>query len=178
MKQISFLFLLLTMACGVFAQKKTTTSATVNFDATTPNDALPKATNQTVIAMVDAKTGDVQFEATVKNFSFTNPTIQSHFNGQRWMDSDKYPKFTFKGKIADISKVDFKKDGSYQTTVTGSLTVKDITKEITVPAAIVVKNGVINSTTDFSITLADYGIVTDGKKVSQQPKITVAAEFK
>jgi hypothetical protein len=41
-----------------------------------------------------------------------------------------------------------------------------------------VKGGVINTTAAFPITLADYGIVTDGKKVSQQPKVSVVAEFK
>ena len=178
MKRTSLLLALVIAGSSLFAQKKTTTSATVSFDATTPADALPKADNATVIAALDTKTGAIQFEATVKNFAFTNPTIQSHFNGEKWLNSDKYPKFTFSGKIADASKVNFAKDGSYTVSVNGKLTVKETTKEVTAPATIEIKGGTISATSAFPITLADYGIVTDGKKVAQQPKVTVAAEFK
>ncbi|RXK82968.1 YceI family protein [Filimonas effusa] len=175
MKKTILLLALVVATGSLFAQKKTTTSATVSFDATTPADALPKADNNTVIAALDPKTGDIQFEATVQNFAFTNPTIQSHFNGEKWLNSEKYPKFTFKGKL---SKADFKKDGTYPVTVTGNLTVKETTKEITTPATVTVKAGVITATAAFPLTLADYGIVTDGKKIAKEPKITVTAEFK
>ncbi|HEY8388063.1 MAG TPA: YceI family protein [Parasegetibacter sp.] len=175
----TYLFLALMIACGsLFAQKKTTTSATVSFDASTPIDALPKADNQTVIAALDTKTGDVQFEATVKNFTFSNPNIQNHFNGERRMNSDKYPKFTFKGKINDMKKVDFSKNGTYEVTVTGDLTVKDTSKTITVPATLVVKDGVINASSTFTIVLADFGVAADGNKVRKEPEIKVLAEFK
>ena len=164
-----------------FAQKKTTTSAIVAFDASTSIDALPKAENKTATAAVDTKTGTVAFEATVKNFAFSNPMIQDHFNGDKWLSSDTYPKFTFKGKIADLSKVNFAKDGEYKVAVTGDLTVKNITKTITTPALITVKGGVLNASADFSIKLADYGITgvpIDAGKVAKEPKISVSAELK
>jgi hypothetical protein len=44
---------------SLFAQKKTTTSATVAFDASTAIDALPKAENKTTIAAIDTKTGSI-----------------------------------------------------------------------------------------------------------------------
>mgnify|MGYP003492588993 FL=1 len=47
----TILSLAMVLAAGLlFAQKKTTTSAVISFDATTPIDALPKAENKTVIA--------------------------------------------------------------------------------------------------------------------------------
>lgn len=165
----------------LFAQKKTTTSATVTFDATTPKDALPKAENKTVIAAVDTKTGSVAFEAAVKNFAFSNAMIQDHFNGDKWLNSNTFPKFSFKGQIVDASKVNFKKDGSYNVSVTGDLTIKDVTKQVTTPATIVVKGDVVSATSEFTITLSDYGITgapIDGGKVAPAPKITVAAELK
>ena len=57
---------------AIFAQKKTTTSATIAFDATTPIDALPKAENKTVVAALDTKAGTIQFEAAIKSFAFSN----------------------------------------------------------------------------------------------------------
>ncbi len=179
-KTILFLSLIALGTVG-FAQRKTTTSATVAFDASTSIDALPKAENKTVTAALDTKSGTVQFEATVKNFAFSNPSIQDHFNGAKWLNSDQFPKFSFKGAIADLSKINFTKNGTYPVSVTGDLTVRDVTKTITAPATISVSNGVINATSEFSFKLADFGITgvpIDAGKVAKEPKVTVSAEFK
>lgn len=177
----SILFLsLIAFTTGVMAQKAVTTSAVVTFDATTPKDALPKAENKAVIASLDKKTGAVMFEAAVNNFAFTNARIQEHFNGDKWMNAAAFPKFTFSGKIAKAGAVNFKKNGTYNTTVSGNLTVKGIAKPVSAPATIVVKDGVITSTSSFTIKLADYGITgssIESGKVSTDPSITVAATF-
>ena len=177
----TILFLALLAATGsLFAQKKTTTSATVSFDATTPKDDLPKATNNTVIGSLDTKTGAVAFEAAVKNFSFSSPKMQEHFNGANRMNSDQFPKFTFTGTIEKVKKIKFTKDGTYKATVNGDLTVKDITKKTTVNGTITVAAGKITVMTNFTIKLADYGISgqpIEAGKVSKEPKISVSAEF-
>ena len=181
MKRTTLFFAFALLSTAIFAQKKTTTSAVITFDASTAIDDLPKADNKTVIAAIDTKSGTVQFEAAVKNFSFSNPTIQDHFNGEKWLNSTTYPKFSFSGKIADLSKVNFTKDGSYAVNVTGDLTVRDVAKSITTPATIVVKNGIITATTVFSIKLEDYniaGTAINAGKVAKEPKITVLAELK
>ena len=181
MKKILFILSLVATTGSLFAQKKTTTSATVAFDASTAIDNLPKADNKTVIAAIDTKTGAVQFEATVKNFAFANPMMQQHFNGEKWLNSDQHPTFTFKGNIADISAVNFAKDGSYKTDVEGVLTVKGKSQKVKIPGTIVVNGNSLTTTANFSIALADYGITgaaIDGGKVSKTPKITVTADFK
>ena len=86
-KSILFLSFAVLTAVSFGQKKKVTTSATINFDATTKLDALPKAENKTTVASLNTKTGEVAFEAIVKNFSFANPKIQEHFNGAQWMDS-------------------------------------------------------------------------------------------
>ena len=45
-----------------------------------------KQNNKTAIGAIDTKTGAVAFEATVKNFAFSNPTMQEHFNGEKWLE--------------------------------------------------------------------------------------------
>jgi polyisoprenoid-binding protein YceI len=181
MKRTLLALFMITLTGSLFAQKKITTSATVAFDASTAIDALPKAENKTVVASIDPKTGNIAFEANVKNFAFTNPTIQDHFNGSKWMDSDNNPSFTFKGKITNLSAVDFAKDGSYSANVEGTLKIKGTEQKITVPATIVVNAGAISATSNFSIKLSDYnisGAPIDGGKVAKEPKITVRADFK
>jgi polyisoprenoid-binding protein YceI len=181
MKKVILSLSIALFTIGVFAQKKTTTSAVIAFDASTSLDNLPKAENKTVIAAVDPTTGSVAFEASVKNFSFANPLMQKHFNSDSWLDSDKFPSFTFKGNLVNPAAVNFAKDGSYTTDVEGTITIKGIEKKIKVPATIVVKGGTFSATSKFTVKVKDYGITgtpIEGGKVSREPKITVSADFK
>jgi polyisoprenoid-binding protein YceI len=173
------LLLALTLSVGVlFAQKKTTTAATVKFDAATPADALPVAENKTVIASLDTKTGAIAFEAQVKGFNFSNAMMQDHFNGPKWFDSEKNPTAVFSGKISNPEKVKFDKDGSYTVNIEGELSLKGIAKPLAGKATLVVKAGSIHATSDFTIKLADYSISNAGGKLADEPKISVSADFK
>ncbi len=180
MKKAILFFSFAALAGGLFAQKLTTTSAVVSFDATTPKDALPKAENKTVIGSIDKTTGALAFEAAVNNFAFTNPMIQDHFNGANWMNSAVNPKFTFAGKIDKLNKVKFAKDGIYKVNVSGLLTVKGVAKAIKAPATITVAGGKVSASASFIFKLADYGITgqaIDAGKVAPTPKVTVSAQF-
>lgn len=177
----SILFLLIaTVSITGFAQKKTTTSATIAFDASTSIDDLPKAENKTAIAAIDPSKNTIQFEAAIKNFSFTNPKIQEHFNQKSWLNSDEHPKATFNGLITNPSAINFKKDGSYAVNVEGDLTIKGKTQKVTTPATIEVTGKKLKALAVFSIKLADFGIegqpISAGK-VSGEPKISVSAEL-
>ena len=180
MKKAILFLSLVTITGSLMAQKVTTTSAVVNFDATTPKDALPKAENKTVIASLDKTTGAVAFEAAVNNFAFSNPKIQEHFNAATWMNSASCPKFTFTGTVDKINKIKFNKDGTYKVNVTGNLTVKGIAKPISAPATVTVAGGVISATSTFSVKLKDYeitGAPIEAGKVAEKPTITVTASF-
>ncbi len=182
MKRSFFLIALVGLTMFSFAQKKKiTTSATLAFDASTKLDPLAKAENKTTIASLNTKTGEIAFETVVKNFTFSNPKMQEHFNGTTWMDSDKFPAATFKGAITNPSAVKFNADGSYTTTISGDLTIHGVTKPVTTSATIVVNGKTVTATSAFEIKVADFGIngpsIAAGK-VATDPKITVAAEFK
>jgi polyisoprenoid-binding protein YceI len=179
MKHFFIAATLILSTLSVLAQSKTTTSAIVSFDATTELDALPKAENKTSVGMIDTKTGQVGFEAAVNNFAFSNPTIQQHFNEERWLNSAKYPLFTFQGKITNLGKVNFAKDGTYTVSIEGTMTIKDKTNPLSTTATLVVSKGAINASSNFSIKLSDYGVdVGTRGKISNEPKITVTADFK
>ena len=168
--------------CSIFAfaQKKVTTSAVINFDATTSIDTLPKASNKSVVASLNTKTGEIAFEASVKNFSFSNPLMQDHFNGEYWMSSEKFPKATFKGKIMNLDRVNFSKSGKYEAQIEGELNIKGVSKAFKTTASINAQGNKIMTSTKFNITLADFGIeipkIADGK-VSQTPSLVVSAKF-
>ena len=171
----------LVLATGLlFAQKKTTTSAVISFDATTSLDKLPKAENKTVIASLDTKTGKVAFESSVKSFTFSNPKIQDHFNGKGWMNSDQFPTATFVGNITNVSGVKFTKDGAYSVNIKGDLTIHGVTKSVETKGTVTVKGEVITTTSEFIIKLEDYAVdgpAVGAGKVSKEPVITVTSEF-
>lgn len=180
MKKTTLLLALVISTGSLFAQKKTTTSAIVAFDATTPKDALPKAENKTVIGAVDFTTGDVAFEAAVKNFSFSNPRIQDHFNGANWMNSDQFPKFTFTGKVDNIKKIKAAKNGVYKAKVNGTMTIKGVSKPCEAKGTVTVVDGKINVVADLKLKLEDYGITgqsIESGKVAKEPIVTISAQF-
>lgn len=180
MKKTILSLVIATISMISFAQKKTSTSATIGFDASTAIDDLPKAENKTAIAAIDPAKNTVQFEAAIKNFAFSNPRIQEHFNAKNWLNSDEFPKATFSGIITNPSAVDFKKDGTYSVNVEGDLTIKGKTQRVQTPATIVVAGKTVKANAAFNIKLADFGVegqpITAGK-VSAEPKITVSAEL-
>jgi len=161
--------------------KKTTTSGTISFNATTAKDAKPKAENKTVIASIDILVGTVAFEVIVKNFSFENPMMQEHFNSPVWMDSEKYPTATFKGKIANLNAINFNKDGKYAAEVKGDLTIHGVTKSVSSAGSISVVGGSIKVASVFNVALADYGVngpAIAAGKVATESKVSVSAEMK
>ena len=180
MKKTILTLLVATASLIAGAQKKTTTSAIIVFDASTAIDNLPKAENKTVIAAVDPAKSTIQFEAAIKSFAFSNPRIQEHFNQKNWMNSDEFPKATFNGVITNPAAVDFKKDGTYTANVEGDLTIKGKTQKVKTPAPIVVAGNTLKTSASFSIKLADYdvdGPPINAGKVSKEPTITVSAEL-
>lgn len=181
MKKTAFVTALICVSSFLFAQKKMTTSATINFDATTSSDGLAKAENKTVVAAIDPRSGGIAFEAIMKSFSFSNPMMQDYFNGDSWLETDKFQTATFKGKIINLATINFAKDGTYPAEVAGDLTIHGITKPVLTTGSVTVTGKGIAVNAAFTIKVEDYGIKSkaiDVGKVAKEPKITVEADFK
>lgn len=116
-----------------------------------------EASSGQVISVINTTTGDIMFSVNIKSFHFKKSLMEEHFN-ENYMESDKYPKASFKGKINNLSAIIFSTDGSYNTEVTGDLTIHGITNKVTVPGKIVIKAGVPTATASFRVKLADYKI--------------------
>ncbi len=74
--------------------------------------------------------------------------MEEDFN-ENYMESDKYPRSTFKGRIANINKIDSSKDGTWQANVTGDLMIHGVTKNITTAGKIIIKDGKISAAASF-----------------------------
>lgn len=138
------------------AQNFVTKNGKISFFSKTDIENIDAVNNQ-VMSVIAPQTGSIAFSVLINGFLFKKALMQEHFN-ENYMESGKYPKASFKGAITDMSKVDFKKDGSYNVTVTGDLNMHNITNKITLPAVIVVKGNTISASTSFKVKLEDYKI--------------------
>ena len=163
MKKIILTSIVLAMATsGVFAQKYLTRTGKVTFDATTPTSPEKIAgMNNEVSTVFDAKVGNILFQVPVKSFKFKNALMQEHFN-ENYMESDKFPKADFKGNITNLSDVNFSKDGTYKTTVSGSLTIHGVTNSVTVSGTATVTGNTVMLKATFPAKLAEYKISVPG----------------
>src|SRR5688572_32042482 len=97
----------------------------IDFYSSTPMDDI-KADNNKVTSIINVTTGEVEFSILNNAFQFEKALMQEHFN-ENYMESSKFPKSIFKGKITNLDKINFKSDGTYQASVSGDLTIHGVT---------------------------------------------------
>ncbi len=172
-------FFLAATIATVAAQDYLTKNGQISFHSNTPIEDID-AVNNEVVSTLNTTTGQFNFAVAILGFKFDAVDMQKHFNGETYMDSKKYPKASFSGKITDLSKVDFKKDGTYTVNVSGKLTIKDVTKPVTATGTIVVKGGKVTAKSEFKIKRAEYNVKGEAiheKKIGQVITIKVDCTY-
>jgi polyisoprenoid-binding protein YceI len=172
--------LLLILSCialfaqAAVAQKYMTRTGKITFFSATPLENI-EAFNNEVAAVADAKSGEVIFQTPIKSFKFEKALMQEHFN-ENYMESDKYPKAEFRGHISNVGAVNFGKDGTYNVTTTGKLTIHGVTRDVTVPGTIAIKGNEATISARFKVCATDYNIripaLVQGK-IAKEIAITV-----
>ena len=169
MKKIFVLLLSVLSVYAANAQKYISKNGHVSFYSSTPIENI-EANNNQAASILDAPTGELVFNVLIKSFEFKNALMQEHFN-ENYMESDKFPKASFKGKITNISAVGFSKDGSYNVDVTGDLTIHGVTKPVTAKGSISVKGETVSAESKFVVQPSDYNIqipkLVEGKIAKQ-----------
>jgi polyisoprenoid-binding protein YceI len=176
MKKTALFFLFASLTSSVFAERFMTRTGKVTFFSSTPLENIEAINNETACA-IDAGTGDLVFQVPVKSFKFEKALMQEHFN-ENYMESDKYPKAEFKGKIANPGAVNFSKDGRYDVTGTGKLTIHGVTRDVSAPGTITVQGGNITAVSKFKVRPNDYGIKIPGvvaDKVAKEIEVSISS---
>ena len=178
MKKI--IFCLFLCANLTFAQDKVLTkNGKITFEASVPAFEEVKAKNDGVTCVINTKTGEIASLAMVKGFRFKVALMEEHFN-ENYIESDKYPKSTFKGKIEgfDYSKVT--KEGKTYT-VKGKLELHGKSKDITITATIKKTAEGLSLTSNFTVNTDDFDIDIPSvvsKKVSKKVAVTLDFNLK
>ena len=138
-----------------------------------------EADNNEVSSILNTQTGELVFAVLLKSFHFERALMEEHFN-ENYVESSKYPKSTFKGKITNLAAVNFTKDGAYPVSVNGELTMHGVTKTVSSNGSVTVKAGKIAAFSKFSIKLKDYNITIPtlvGDKISEDIDLTVDCKY-
>lgn len=163
---------------AISAQKLVSRNSHIWFYSHTPVEDI-EAHNRQAVSILDPATGDLAFNLLVKSFEFKIALMQEHFN-ENYMESDKYPKATFTGKISNNAAVNYKEDGIYPVEVAGDLTLHNVTKPVTIKGTLTIKGGVVNAKAEFLVKPADYNIVIPSvveNKIAKEVKVSVDATY-
>ncbi|OJW77795.1 MAG: hypothetical protein BGO69_02190 [Bacteroidetes bacterium 46-16] len=178
MKKVVIAVILVCSVAAAHAQKYMTRTGQVSFFSHTPLENID-AINNEVAAILDSKTGALILQVPVKSFKFERALMEEHFN-ENYMESDKYPRADFNGTVADVSAVNFAKDGAYKVTVKGKMTMHGVTKEVAVPAVLTVKGKEVTGQAKFSIIPGDYNIKIPSlveNKIAKEISVSVNSVF-
>jgi hypothetical protein len=170
---------LLMMISTVSAQKYSTKNGRISFYSETAAEKI-EAQNTQVNSALDIATGDFVFKTLIRGFEFEKALMQEHFN-ENYLESDKFPNSTFKGKVTNLKDVNFAKDGKYNVTVEGDLTMHGITKKVSVKGTMEVKAGSIYADSKFKVLIKDYNIKVPNtviNNIAESIEIKVSVELK
>jgi polyisoprenoid-binding protein YceI len=138
------------------AQKHMTRNGYISFFSSTPLEDIEAVNNQ-VASILDTETGELVFQVLMRSFRFEKKLMEEHFN-ENYVESEKYPKSTFSGKIINFKDIDLKEDGEYEVNVEGELTIHGVTRNIRETGIVKLENGNISASSVFIVKPEDYDI--------------------
>jgi polyisoprenoid-binding protein YceI len=90
-------------------------------------------------------------------FEFEKALMQEHFN-ENYVESEKYPKSTFKGKIMAFNTSLLNSDVEKEVIVEGELTIHGVTNTVQTKGILQKKGNNINAHAEFDVKIKDYNI--------------------
>jgi polyisoprenoid-binding protein YceI len=149
-------FLIFATASSMAQTRYIDRSGKASFFSSAPMEDIKAETNQ-ALSVFDIKTGEIVASMLMRSFNFKKALMQEHFN-ENYVESNKFPKATFKGKVTNIGEFDIKKNGKYSLDVVGEITLHGVTRPLHVTAEAVVENGGIIAKAVFPLAVKDFDI--------------------
>ena len=177
MKKTALICLSLLSITSLVAQdKKITRTGQVSFEASVPAFEEVKADHKNVTAALNTKTGDIQTLILMKGFRFKVALMEEHFN-ENYIESDKFPKASFKGKIEGYDYEKLSATGQ-DFTIKGTIEMHGKSKDITISAKIKKAKEGVELVSNFVLNPDDFDIKIPSvvsKKLSK--KVNVKLNF-
>lgn len=172
MKKYTAFLVLILLGFSIVEEKKITKKGTITFEASVPSFEEVKAKNEAVTCIINTTNGEIATLALMKGFRFKIALMEEHFN-ENYVESNKYPKATFKGKIEnfDYSKLTAT---AKEYTVKGKLEMHGKSKEISIKSKIKKTGENISMVSDFILNTDDFDIEIPSvvsKKLTKDVKV-------
>jgi len=154
-----------------------TNNGSITFSSDAPLELI-KASSNEMRGKFDIARKLFAFTVSITSFKgFNSPLQREHFN-ENYMESVQYPNASFSGKV--IEDVDFLKDGTYTIRAKGNLSVHGVLQERIIKADIIIKDGKISISSDFTVLLVDHNIPIPKvvhEKLASEIKVAVKADL-
>lgn len=152
-------------------------NGTVEFRSDAPLEMI-EARSTKLKGVIDPANQSFAWAVDVLTFQGFNSSLQrEHFN-ENYLESTRYPKVTFAGKI--IEKIDFGQDGTYPVRAKGKLWVHGVEQERIIKGMLEIKNKKLHVTASFTVPLSDHNITIPKivyQKIAQEIYVTIDAEL-
>ncbi|MCK8141178.1 YceI family protein [Flavobacterium sp. I-SCBP12n] len=179
MRKITILALLLIATVTSGQEKMVSYDGIINFEASIPLFEEVKATNNKTTCVLITKTGEIMCLVSIKDFKFKRNLMEEHFN-TNYIESDRYPRATFKGKI---EKFDLKNVNTDRTTyqINGKITIRGLSKKILIKGTLKKTENGIELISAFPLNTDDFNIEIPfvvRTKISKTVNTQIACIFK
>ena len=160
----------------LLAQRYITNNGRITFLSETKLENI-EASNVQATSLFDSSSGELVFSVPIRSFSFRKSLMEQHFN-ESYLESDKYPKSTFKGKLTGYTN----KPGKQAVKATGQLFMHGVTRPVTADGTLEWKGkGKLALVASFPVKLADYQVKIPTVvfyNVAESVQVTINMEYK
>lgn len=179
-KIITLLFASALLSSSIVAQNKFfTRDGNVHFFSETPLENI-EAKNPKATCVLDNETGALEFAVLIKSFEFEKALMEEHFN-ENYMESTKFPKATFKGKLMEYPGV---RDSGFppgvEMVAKGTMMIHGVEKEIDAVGYVVREGQNLRLKSTFIVKPEDYKIEipnTVRDNIAKEIKVSVDASL-
>ncbi len=131
------------------------------------NNGSISLTSDAPLELINAKSNELRgiirpdkntfaFQLDIQSLKGFNSALQQEHFYENYMETDKYEKASFSGKI--IEKIDFESNGAYIIRAKGILDLHGVKQERIIKCLINVEDSNVKASSEFNVTLADHNI--------------------
>jgi hypothetical protein len=170
----TLLFILISVQCTL-AQKYKLDKSLVSFFSSAPIEDI-RAGNTKSNSIFNLANGEIVISIPINQFQFDKALMQQHFN-EKYMESGKYPRATFQGKISGIEKVQYQQE----VLAIGIMNIHGVNQAIEIPGQLTLNKDQIDMKAVFKVILDDYKIKIPAimwKNIAEEIEVTVNFIYK
>lgn len=146
------LSLILVFCFSVLSQRYRASESMIRFFSDAPLEDI-EAISEKASSIIDLESGQIVIAIPIRSFDFEKELMEEHFN-ENYLESDKYPRATFRGKITNWNGQKGKNPASAE----GELEIHGVKQPVNLKGSILYEGDRLEISTIFTIKLEDYDV--------------------